>query len=172
MGAEIFIIIGAIGFAVLLLSFFVGDILEFDFFDSAFGLKSLAAFAAGFGIVGFGVSITNVVSLAVAVIAAVITGIICSAIVIKITKFLMRSESGDMSADDLIGQKGVVVNTIAPGSRGQVQVAHDGMNHIYSATGDTDLPNGTVVRLIKRTGLSTFSVVEASNPYDPINQTN
>lgn len=165
-----FIIIGAVGLAVVLLSLVVGDLLDglFDAFDLEFGgglfsTPVLGSFLAAFG---FGAALIMSATGAGATVGA-FGGLGSGAVVGGLALLMMRSLM-DMSTDatptttSLEGATGLVITTIPVEGYGEVSVRHHGNQHKYNARSDAELRSGT--RIVVTGVLSASAVLVAPEP--------
>ena len=137
-----FWIVGAIGAALFLLTFVVGDLLDgiFDGLDFTGGFLSTAAiagFAAAFGVSG-GIAMSAGAPLLLALVIGVVTGAAVGAISGLTTKVVSNTPTDRApGADDLVGARGVVVSAIADGSYGEVLVRVGGHRQKYNARAES-----------------------------------
>ena len=154
----IFLIIGAIGFLFLLISFVVGDVFEalgFDFgldashdfgvFDSRVIAVFLTAFG-GFGAIGsaigygaFGGSLFGLLG-----------GVAFGAIVFYFGKLLYNQQSSSsVSEEDLIGRAAQVVVSIRPDGLGQIscRIGEERIEKLARTTGGEEIKAGQLVRI-------------------------
>jgi hypothetical protein len=146
-----FIVIGAVGLAIVVLSLLLGDILDgvFDAFDIDFGGGVLSApvlgsFLASFG---FGAALIMFSTGAGATVGAL--GGLGSGLVVGGIAFLMMRALVDMPTDetmnssDLVGATAIVVTRIPEDGFGEVTVRHSGQLHKLNARAASALPAGT-----------------------------
>ena len=148
-----FVVIGAVGLAVVLLSLVVGDVLDglFDAFDFEFGgglfsTPVLGSFLAAFG---FGAALIMSTTGAGAT-AGAFGGLGSGAAVGGLALLMMRSLM-DMPTDETVsttsleGATGLVITRIPADGYGEVSIRHHGNQHKYNARSDAELAAGTQV---------------------------
>jgi hypothetical protein len=128
----VFLGIGAIGFLILLTSFFFGEI--FEHFDgggwdhdlghggpSFFSMRVLSVFITGFG--GFGaIGIHFGLSVLVSSGVGFLSGLMAASIIYSFAKFLYSQQaSTEVKTSDLVGRTARVVVAIPAGGVGQVR---------------------------------------------------
>lgn len=150
-----FLVIGAVGLAVVVLSLVLGDVLDgiFDAFDLEFGGGILSApvlgsFLASFG---FGAALIMFSTGAGATVGAL--GGLGSGLAVGGVAFFMMRALVDMPTDptmqsgDLVGATAVVVTRIPDDGFGEVTVRHVGQLHKLNARAPEPLPAGTTVEV-------------------------
>jgi hypothetical protein len=148
-----FIVIGAVGLAVVLLSLMLGEVLDgvFGAFDLEFGggifsAPVLGSFLAAFG---FGAALIMFATGAGAT-AGALGGLGGGAVVGGLALLMMRSLIG-MRTDETVttsgleGAKGLVITRVPEGGYGEVTVRHHGKQHKYNARASEVLASGTAV---------------------------
>jgi hypothetical protein len=162
-----FIVIGAIGLAVVLFSLILGDIFDsiFDAFDLDIGGGILSApvlgsFLASFG---FGAALIMTATGASAT-AGALGGLGSGAVVGGIALVMMRQlmtmpTDASMDSADLVGVTGNVITSIPAGGFGEVTVRHLGQLQKLNARAAEPVPAGTPI--IVTAVLSTSSVMVA-----------
>lgn len=159
-----FIVIGAVGLAVVLLSLVVGDLLDglFDAFDlqvggGVFSTPVLGSFLAAFG---FGAALLMYATGAGATVGA-LGGLASGAVVGGLALAMMRSLI-DMPTDETVstasleGAGGLVITRIPAQGYGEVTIRHHGGQHKYNARADEPLASGTRITV---TGVLSASAV-------------
>lgn len=161
-----FLVIGAIGVALLALALIVGDVLHLALHADADGPFSLPAVAAFFGSAGFFGAIPASLmaghlggGVVVAVSSAV--GIVCALPVaygaVRLTAAMMRMRTDPtLTERDLEGTLGVVISSIPATGFGEVRLRIHGQDLKYSARAPQALAAGTPVFVT--TALSPTSV--------------
>ncbi len=166
-----FIVIGAVGLAVVLLSLIVGDLLDglFDAFDLEFGgglfsTPVLGSFLAAFG---FGAALIMFSTGAGATVGA-FGGLASGAVVGGLALAMMRSLI-DMPTDEtpstssLEGATGLVITAIPAEGYGEVTVRHHGGQHKYNARATEPLASGTQIVVTGVLSASAVLVAAASD---------
>ena len=172
--AAVFLLVGALGIAVLLLSLFAGEIGEFGHPD-ADGPFSVPAIAALLGGVGFGgAAVTAVLPGdlpdAVTALLAVLVGLAVAAPLawgaVRLSRALRDMPTQEtLTREHLTGSQGVVVSAIPTGGFGEVRLALAGQHLKFSARSDRPLPGGTPVYVVE--ALSDTAVEVVSTAPDP-----
>jgi membrane protein implicated in regulation of membrane protease activity len=165
-----FIVIGAVGLAVVLLSLLLGDILDgvFDAFDLDIGGGILSApvlgsFLASFG---FGAALIMFATGTNATMGA-LGGLASGAVVGGLALVMMRSlmdmpTDASMDTQDLVGAQGTVITPIPEGGFGEITVRHLGSPQKLNARAAAALPPGTPVTVTAV--LSTSAVMVEPTP--------
>lgn len=150
-----FIVIGAVGLGVVVLSLIVGDLLDglFDAFDLEFGgglfsTPVLGSFLAAFG---FGAALIMQATGAGATVGA-FGGLASGAVVGGLALLMMRSLI-DMPTDQTVstasleGASGLVITRIPDEGYGEVTIRHHGGQHKYNARASATIAAGSAVRV-------------------------
>jgi membrane protein implicated in regulation of membrane protease activity len=174
--AAVFLVLGAVGLAVLLLSLFVGELGELGIGDvDVDGWFSVPAAAALLGGVGFGgAAATSVLPqdlpdavtalLAVAVGLAVAVPLAWGAV--RLSRALKDMPTQEtLTRHHLVGAQGVVVSAVPGAGYGEVRLALAGQQLKFSARSDVPLPAGTPVYVVE--ALSETAVEVVSTAPDP-----
>ena len=166
----IFVVCVAVGGVLLLITVLlddvVGGVLDFLHVDFDLGgatlMPLLLGFVSMFGIGGlFGTEILGMDPGPAAAVGAAF-GLFGAFLVFLMFRFLRRAEAPPAFAlADLVGQRGRVAVTIAPGRIGSVLVSYEGATHSLTATADSELSAGTIVRVTDIAG-STVVVAPAA----------
>ena len=174
----VFLAIGGIGFAFLLVSLVVGDIFEmfggsadlgdpgvdFGFLDSRVLAVFITAFG-GFGAIsaqmGFGAVASSFVGL--------LGGVGFAAVVSVFGRFLIgQHASRSVSDTDLIGRTVQVTVAIKPGEVGQItaKIGDERVEKIARAKSETEIKAGSIVTVESVAGDSVIVSTEGSAIYD------
>ena len=174
----VFLIIGGIGFAFLLVSLAVGDIFEmlggsadlgdpgvdFGFLDSRVLAVFITAFG-GFGAIaaqmGFGAVVSSFVGL--------LGGVAFAAVVSVFGRFLISQQaSSSVSDHDLIGRTVQVTVTIKPGEVGQItaKIGDERVEKVARARSGEEIKAGTIVTVDSIAGDSVIVAPEGSALYE------
>jgi membrane protein implicated in regulation of membrane protease activity len=175
----IFLIIGGIGFAFLLVSLVVGDVFEmfggtpdigvdsnvdFGFLDSRVLAVLITAFG-GFGAIGvqmgFGAFVSSLIGL--------LGGVVFAVIVSLFGRFLVGQQASSTVTDDsLLGRSAQVTVTIKPGTVGQItcRVGDERVERVARAKDGMEIPAGALVRVDSIVGDSVIVSPEGSAIYD------
>ena len=173
--AAVFLLVGALGIVVLLLSLFAGEIGEFGHPD-ADGPFSVPAIAALLGGVGFGGAAASAVLPealpdAVTVLLSVAVGLAVAVPLawgaVRLSRALKDMPTQEtLTRHHLIGAQGVVVSAVPSAGYGEVRLALAGQQLKYAARSDAPLPTGTPVYVVD--ALSDTAVQVVSTAPDPI----
>jgi len=173
--AAVFLLVGAIGLVVLLISLFAGELGEFGHPD-ADGPFSVPAIAALLGGVGFGgAAATSVlpealpdavtVLLALAVGVAVAVPLAWGAL--RLSRALRDMPTQEtLTRHHLIGAQGVVVSAVPSPGFGEVRLSLAGQQLKFAARSDLPLLPGTPVYVVE--ALSETAVQVVSTAPDPM----
>ncbi|WP_432559657.1 NfeD family protein [Granulicoccus sp. GXG6511] len=170
---SVFLILGAVGVGLLLVSILIGDLLDgvLDFGDVGGDFFSLAGLAGFLGALGFtgAIMLSLVENLLLAIVVGVIVGLGVGALAAWLTMRLKdptRDSDSTVRSQHLIGAVGRVVHPIPVSGFGQVRVSVHGHPTMLNAKADEPIAAG---RLIQVTAvLSPTSVrVRAGEPIEP-----
>jgi membrane protein implicated in regulation of membrane protease activity len=169
--AAAFLLVGAVGLVVLLLSLFAGEIGEFGHPD-ADGPFSVPAIAALLGGVGFGgAAATSVLPEAlpdaVTILLALAVGLAVAVPlawgVLRLSRALKNMPTTQtLTRDHLIGAQGVVISAVPSPGFGEVRLSLAGQQLKYAATSDVPLPSGTPVYVVEALSETAVQVVSTA----------
>jgi membrane protein implicated in regulation of membrane protease activity len=174
--AVVFLVLGAVGLGILLLSLFVGEIGELGLgdvdVDGPFSVPAVAALLGGVGFGGaaatallpgsLGDGLTLLLALAVGL--AVAVPLAWGAVrMSRALKDMPTTET--LTRHHLVGTQGVVVSAVPTGGFGEVRLTVAGQQLKYSARSDDALPTGTPVYVVDT--LSETAVQVVSTAPDP-----
>lgn len=165
-----FLVIGAVGLAVVLGSLVIGDFLEglFDGFDVGAGVFSAPVIGSFLAAFGFGASLIMTatgIGAAGGALGGLASGLVIGALALLMTRALM-----DMPTDapvrtaDLVGSTGVVITPIPHGGFGEVSLTHAGQITKLSARAAQPVAAGTTVVVTQVTSSSSVLVRAADPP--------
>jgi membrane protein implicated in regulation of membrane protease activity len=174
----IFLIIGGIGFAFLLVSLVVGDIFEmfggspdigsadvdFGFLDSRVLAVLITAFG-GFGAIGVQMGFGAVASSLIGLLG----GVIFAMVVSLFGRFLVAQQASSTVTDDsLLGRSAQVTVTIKPGAIGQItcRIGDERVERIARSKDGTEIPAGALVKVDSIAGDSVIVSPEGTAIYD------
>jgi membrane protein implicated in regulation of membrane protease activity len=174
--AVVFLVVGAIGLAVLVLSLAVGE-LDLGFGDvDADGPFSLPAIAALIGGVGFGgaaatsllpASLPEAVGVLVALLAGLAVAVPLAWGAVRFSRALRDMPTQEtLTRHHLVGTQGVVVSAVPSSGFGEVRLNVAGQPLKISARSDVPLAAGTPVYVVDT--LSETSVHVVSTAPDPL----
>lgn len=165
---SVFLIIGLIGLALLVLCLIIGDVL-----DGALGLDSvggdflsvagIAGFAAAFG---FGAAaVEGALGTVVAVVVGLVAGTLVGAAAAWFTNTLKRSGSDvTVRTDELVGATGRVLHDIPADGYGQVRLTAAGHLTLLNARANEPIPAGTLVTVTEVLSATGVRVKYADDP--------
>jgi membrane protein implicated in regulation of membrane protease activity len=179
--SAVFLVIGAVGLGVLLLSLFAGELGELGFGHvDADGWFSIPALAAVLGGIGFGgaaaVSLlpqalpdaaTALLALAVGLLVAVPLGWGA----VRLSRALRDMPTQEtLTRHHLAGTQGVVVSAVPVHGYGEVRLTIAGQQLKFFARSDADLPAGTPVYVVEALSETAVHVVSTApeRPFQPL----
>ena len=175
----IFLIIGGIGFAFLLISLVVGDVFEmfggtpdigvdsnvdFGFLDSRVLAVLITAFG-GFGAIGVQMGFGAVVSSLIGLLGGVVFAVVVS----LFGRFLVGQQASSTVTDDsLLGRSAQVTVAIKPGEIGQIacRVGDERVERIARSRDGSEIAAGTLVKVDSIAGDSVIVSPEGTALYD------
>ncbi|MCL3860959.1 NfeD family protein [Actinotalea sp. K2] len=157
-----FIIIGAVGMLLLLISLPLGDVFELG--DGALSGTSLGAGAVAFGAIGAIVT-ANGLPTVWAYVASAVVAVIAVIGVQLVIKQLRDTEDGQPRT--LTGGGGVVTSTITPHSNGEVSLDDPHEVERRLAWADVTIPSGARIVVVEQSG-SRVKVAPAPTTTPPI----
>ncbi len=141
-----FVIVGAVGLVVLLVSVVFDDLL--DIADGTVSGASLGAGAVGFGAIGAIVTANGLPT----VWAYGLSLVFGALVMFAIGKFVARlKETEDGAPRDLVGMTGTVTSAVGPG-RGEVSLDDPTILERRLAFADADIPEGTRIVVTQAAG--------------------
>ena len=162
----VFLVIGAIGLVLLLVSLVLGDLLEGVFesldFDTGGYISgpALGAFLASFGFGAAVIHYNTDWNAGASALGGIGVGLVIGGVVAIVTRALMRIPTdATPRAIDLTGATGTVVTRIPEGGFGEITLVHAGQFMKLAARADGSLREGTPVVVVSV--LSSTSVVVA-----------
>lgn len=172
----VFLVIGGIGLAILVLSLVLGDVLQIA--DHLGGLldsdlvstSALAAFLGVFGFVGWGVhASTGRLWLAIGV--GVVAGLLVGYLLGRLTRALDRPDpTGSLNTSSLVGLTATVISDIPADGLGEVRINAAGHPLKLNARSSEPLPQGTQVwvsGVLSATAVDVRSTREIDAPDGP-----
>ncbi|MGY1803270.1 hypothetical protein ACI78T_08315 [Blastococcus sp. SYSU D00922] len=176
--ATVFLVVGALGLLVLLISLFVGEIGELGLGDvDADGPFSVPAIAALLGGIGFGGAaavslLPDALPDAAAALLALGAGLVVAVPLawgaIRLTRALRdMPTAATLTRDDLAGRQGVVVSAVPSAGFGEVRLAVAGQHLKFAARSDLPLPAGTPVYVVEALSDTAVHVVSTAAELPP-----
>ncbi|MGY1754005.1 hypothetical protein [Blastococcus sp. SYSU D01042] len=175
--ATVFLVLGAVGLVVLLLSLFVGELGDLGLGDvDADGPFSVPAVAALLGGIGFGGAaatslLPDDLPTAAAALLALVVGLAVALPLawgaIRLSRALKDMPTQPtLTRHHLLGAQGVVVSAVPSPGYGEVRLTVAGQQLKFSARSDVPLRSGTPVYVVE--ALSETAVEVVSTAPDPL----
>ena len=171
----VFLVIGGLGLAVLVLSMILGE-LDLGVGD-ADGLFSLPAIAALIGGVGFGGaaatallpgSLPDAVAVWLALVAGLAVAVPLAWGAVRLSRALKDMPTQEtLTRDSLLGTQGVVLSAVPGAGFGEVRLSVAGQQLKFSARSDLPLPAGTPVYVVDTLSETAVQVVSTA-PERPV----
>lgn len=178
LGGEVltaFLVIGAVGLAIIVLSLVVGGVLDglFGLFDvdiggGVFSAPVIGSFLAAFG---FGAALIMFATDGNATIGA-LGGLASGGVIGAIALVMMRTLM-DMPTDETVttqgleGTAGIVITPIPADGYGEVTIRHHGEQRKYNARAASALPVGAQVQVTAVLSASAVLVAPSPDPIGP-----
>ncbi len=173
----VFLVVGALGLSVLLLSLVVGEV--GDLAGDADGPLSVPALAALLGGVGFGGAATasllpdglpDAGRALVALVAGLLLAVPLAWAVVRLSRGLRDMPTAEtLTRHHLVGTQGVVVSDVPSPGYGEVRLVLAGQQLKFAARSDSPLRAGTPVYVVE--ALSETAVHVVSTVPDPLPET-
>ena len=166
---EAFVIIGAVGVGIVVVSLLFGDFLdgvfEFEHFDVGDGVLStpvIGAFLAAFGAAGALVFQASGTTLLQAVLGGLGSGVVLGGATWGLVRALMNMPTdATPRTSDLVGSIATVVTRIPEGGLGEISVVSAGQRVKLSARADRPIANGSSVVVVDVTSPTSVIVTES-----------
>jgi len=167
-----FIVIGAVGLALLLLSLVLGEVfdgllggLDLDAGGGFFSGPVLGAFLASFGFGAALIIYSTGAGAALGAIGGLVSGLVVGGIALLMMRSLVNMPTDEtVSTSSLTGAPGVVITAIPAEGFGEVNIRHHGSQNKYNARSQTPIPAGSPVRVVAV--LSSSAVMVEPAPTD------
>jgi membrane protein implicated in regulation of membrane protease activity len=169
--AAVFLLVGALGVVVLLLSLFAGEIVEFGHPD-ADGPFSVPVIAALLGGVGFGgaaatavlpEALPDVVTVLLALVVGLAVAVPLAWGAVRLSRALKDMPTQEtLTRDQLIGAQGVVISAVPSPGFGEVRLSLAGQQLKLAARSDLPLPMGTPVYVVDALSDTAVEVVSTA----------
>jgi membrane protein implicated in regulation of membrane protease activity len=171
--ATVFLVIGAVGLAVLVLSLVLGELGELGIGDvDADGWFSVPAVAALLGGVGFGGAaatsvlpgtLPDAVTALLATAAGVAVAVPLAWGTVRVSRALKDMPTQEtLTRHHLLGTQGVVVSAVPSPGFGEVRLTLAGQQIKFSARSDVPLPAGTPVYVVEALSETAVQVVSTA----------
>lgn len=150
MIATVFIVIGVIGVAILLLTVLFDDVLDAVLPESEWiSGPVIGAFLAAFGLFGWGLDSGAGASRSVAVLGGIGGGIVLGYFTYRLARVLWAMPTdATPTTERTVGAEARVVTAIKAGATGEVVLRLGGQPVKYTATADIDVPTGASVVVV------------------------
>lgn len=166
-----FIIIGAVGLLIVLLTLVLGEVLDGVFealdFDAGSGLFSAPVIGSFLAAFGFGAALVMYAAgtgAAVGALGGLASGISIGAVTMALTRFFMNMPTDEgVRVSELVGQRATVVSPIPDAGLGEVTLVFRGQMLKLNARAEAPMPAGRAVVVAAVTSPSSVLV----RPVDP-----
>lgn len=146
----VFLVIGGIGVALVLLALVIGDLLDGLFHLDALGgdlfsVTSIAAFVGAFGFGGaIGLSLSG--NITIGVLVGLVIGGLAAWGAVSLTRMLKRGEdAASFRSDSMIGHPGQVITAIPADGYGEIRISAGGHVRKFSAKAALPIDSGQEV---------------------------
>ena len=164
-----FVIIGAVGLAIVVVSLVFGDfldgVLEFEHFEFGDGVLStpvVGAFLTAFGATGWLLTAVQELPVAVATAGGVGGGLVLGGTTLFLVRALMHMPTdATPRTADLVGSIGTVVTRIPADGLGEISVISAGQRMKLYARSDAPVPSGSKVIVVDVTSPTSVVVTES-----------
>lgn len=169
-----FIVIGAVGLALLLLSLVLGEVfegllggLDVDVGGGFFSGPVMGAFLAAFGFGAALIMYTTGVGAAAGALGGLASGMVVGGLALVMMRSLVNMPTDEtVTTQGLEGSPGIVITTIPDEGYGEVTVRHHGEQRKYNARAAERLAAGTQIRVTAVLSTSALFVEDARPPTD------
>jgi membrane protein implicated in regulation of membrane protease activity len=164
-----FVIIGALGVTLVVVSLLFGDFLDgvfesasFDVADGWLSTPVLGAFLAAFGFAGALLLRGLELSLLGATAGGLLAGVLLGGVTLTLVRALMNMPTDPTpKTGDLVGQLATVVTRIPDGGLGEIALTASGQRMKLSARSDAPIASGTTVVVVDVTSPTSVVVTES-----------
>jgi membrane protein implicated in regulation of membrane protease activity len=176
--AAVFLLVGALGIVVLLLSLFAGEFGEFGHpdADGPFSVPALAALLGGVGFGGAAASavlpealpdvpeaLPDVVTVLLSLVVGLAVAVPLAWGAVRLSRALKDMPTQDtLTRSHLIGAQGVVISAVPSPGFGEVRLSLAGQQLKYAARSDVALPTGTPVYVVEALSDTAVQVVSTA----------
>jgi membrane protein implicated in regulation of membrane protease activity len=172
----VFLVVGALGLGVLLLSLVVGEIGDLGDADGPFSVPALAALSGGVGFGGAAASallpdgFPDAARVLLALGAGLVVAVPLAWAAVRLSRGLRDMPTAEtLTRHHLVGTQGVVVSDVPSPGLGEVRLVLAGQQLKFAARSDTPLRAGTPVYVVE--ALSETAVQVVSTAPDPLPET-
>lgn len=164
-----FVIIGAVGLAIVVMSLFFGDVLDglfdfehFEFGDGVLSTPVIGAFLAAFGATGWLLTAVQELPLPIATAGGVGGGLVLGGATLFLVRSLMNMPTdATPRTADLVGSIGTVVTRIPADGLGEISVISAGQRMKLYARSDAPVASGSTVIVVDVTSPTSVVVTES-----------
>jgi len=169
--AAVFLLVGALGIVVLLLSLFAGEFGEFGHpdADGPFSVPALAALLGGVGFGGAAASavlpeaLPDVVTVLLSLVVGLAVAVPLAWGAVRLSRALKDMPTQEtLTRSHLIGAQGVVISAVPSPGFGEVRLSLAGQQLKYAARSDVALPTGTPVYVVEALSDTAVEVVSTA----------
>ncbi|WP_448610769.1 hypothetical protein [Geodermatophilus sp. URMC 60] len=168
----VFLVVGALGLGVLMLSLAVGEVGDLGDADGPFSVPALAALLGGVGFGGAAAAVLLPQPLPdagralLALLAGLVLAVPLAWAAVRLSRGLRDMPTAEtLTRHHLVGTQGVVVSDVPSAGYGEVRLVVAGQQLKYAARSDTALRAGTPVYVVET--LSETAVRVVSTAPDP-----
>ena len=172
----VFLVVGALGLGVLVLSLAVGELGDLGDADGPFSVPALAALVGGVGFGGAAAAallpdgLPDAGRALLAVAAGLVVAVPLAWAAVRLSRGLHdMPTAATLTRHHLVGTHGIVVSDVPSPGYGEVRLAVAGQSVKFAARSDTPLPAGTPVYVVE--ALSETAVQVVSTAPDPLPET-
>jgi membrane protein implicated in regulation of membrane protease activity len=172
----VFLVVGALGLGVLLLSLVVGEVGDLGDADGPFSVPAVAALLGGVGFGGAAAatllpeSLPDAGRALLALVAGLLLAVPLAWAAVRLSRGLRDMPTAEtLTRHHLAGTQGVVVSAIPSPGYGEVRLTVAGQSLKFAARSDTPLRAGTPVYVVE--ALSETAVHVVSTAPDPLPET-
>jgi membrane protein implicated in regulation of membrane protease activity len=167
--AVAFLVVGALGLAVLVLSLFVGEIGDLGDADGPFSVPAVAAVLGGIGFGGAAAAsllppdLGDGVLLALSLAIGLALAVPLAWATVRMSRALRDMPTAEtLTRHHLVGTLGVVVSAVPSPGFGEVRLTVAGQQLKYAARSDVPLPAGTPVYVVEALSETAVQVVSTA----------
>jgi hypothetical protein len=166
----VFLIIGAVGLALVLLSLVLGEVLEglfggldIDVGGGIFSAPVLGSFLASFGFGAALIMFATGAGATAGALGGLLSGLVIGGIALVMMRSLVNMPTDEtVTTSGLTGSPGVVITAIPAEGFGEVTIRHHGSQHKYNARAVEPIPAGTPVQVTAVLSASAVQVARSS----------
>ncbi len=167
-----FIVIGAVGLLIVVLSLVLGEVLdgvfealEFDVGGGLFSAPVIGSFLAAFGFGAALVMYATGTGAAIGALGGLGSGLVIGGVTVSLTRFFINMPTDEtVRVTELVGQRATVVTPIPEAGLGEVTLVFRGQMLKLNARADRPMPAGRPVVVAAVTSPSSVLV----RPADPV----